>query len=340
MIGIKEIAKEANVCPATVSRVIRTPELVTEAKRKLVQEVIERTGYTPNALGVSLRKSKTYNLVAVIPDAISAFNYPVIRAIESIALENGYSLLLGDTQEMESRERSFAAMVRSRQADGILLFCSRLPFDVDPTRPLSEQLPPIVNACEPVPIDGLPKVNIDNVAAAEDATNYLLSLGHRRIGVIAGNMTAPSTIGRLKGYKRALEKAGLPFEEELLKIADYGLDKAEIATRELASLGTPPTAIFAFSDEMAMSCLATLHSMGFSIPRDFSVMGFDNISNSQYYTPALTTVAQPLADIGTACMELLLPQLNGEPMVECNRILPHKLVIRKSTAPVGIVSRY
>ena len=128
MIGIKEIAKEANVSPATVSRVLRNPELVAEAKRNTVLEVIKRTGYTPNSLGVSLRKSKTYNLVAVIPDVISAFNYPVIRAIESIALQHGYSLLLGDTQEQESRERSFAAMARSRQADGILLFCSRLPF--------------------------------------------------------------------------------------------------------------------------------------------------------------------------------------------------------------------
>lgn len=336
MIGIKEIAKEANVCPATVSRVLRTPELVAEAKRTLVLEVIKRTGYTPNALGVSLRKSKTYNLLAVIPDAISAFNYPVIRAIESIALENGYSVLLGDTQEMESRERSFAAMVRSRQADGILLFCSRLPFDVDPTIPLSEQLPPIVNACETAPVEGLPKVNIDNVAAAEDATNYLISLGHKRIGIVAGNMTSPSTMGRLAGHKRALEKAGLPFDPELLEVADYGLDKAEIATRKLAGLSTPPTAIFVFSDEMALSCLATLHDMGFHVPDDFSVMGFDNISYSQYYSPALTTVAQPLAEIGTACMELLLPQLNGEKMVECNRILPHKLVIRKSTAPVGV----
>ncbi len=334
MVGIKEIAKEAQVCPATVSRVLRTPELVAEAKRNLVLEVIKRTGYTPNALGVSLRKSKTYNLLAVIPDAISAFNYPVIRAIESVALNNGYSVLLGDTQEMESRERSFAAMVRSRQADGILLFCSRLPFDIDPAVPLAEQLPPMVNACETVPMDGLPKVNIDNVAAAEDATNYLLSLGHRRIGVVAGNMTSPSTMGRLQGYKRALAKAGLPFEPTLLEVADYSLDKAEVATRKLVSLTEPPTAIFAFSDEMAMSCLATLHNLGFSVPHDFSVMGFDNISYSQYFSPALTTVAQPLAEIGTACMELLLPQLNGEKMVECNRILPHKLVIRKSTAPV------
>ena len=335
MIGIKEIAKEANVSPATVSRVLRNPELVAEAKRITVLEVIKRRGYTPNSLGVSLRKSKTYNLVAVIPDVISAFNYPVIRAIESIALQHGYSLLLGDTQEQESRERSFAAMARSRQADGILLFCSRLPFDIDPAIPLADQLPPIVNACETVSVTGLPKVNIDNATAAEDAVNYLLSLGHRRIGIVAGNMTSPSTLDRLQGYRRALQKAGLPYEEALIEVGDYGLQKAEQATRKLVAQENRPTAIFAFSDEMAMSCLATLHNLGYKIPQDFSVMGFDNISYAQYCYPALTTIAQPMTEIGIACMELLLPQLNGEPMQECNKILPHKLIVRNSTGVVG-----
>lgn len=333
MIGIKDIAKEANVSPATVSRVLRNPELVAESKRNVVLEVIKRTGYTPNSLGVSLRKSKTYNLVAVIPDVISAFNYPVIRAIESIALENGYSLLLGDTQELESRERSFAAMVRSRQADGIFLFCSRLPFDIDPTIPLADQLPPMVNACETVPCQGIPKVNIDNTAAAEDATNYLISLGHKRIGIIAGNMTSPSTLCRLDGYRNALKHAGIPYDPELIEVGDYALAKAEQATRKLVAHANRPTAVFAFSDEMAMSCLATLHKMGYNIPEDFSVMGFDNISYAEYCYPALTTIAQPMTEIGVACMELLLPQLNGEKMVDCNKILPHTLMIRQSTGP-------
>ncbi|PUA26774.1 MAG: LacI family transcriptional regulator [Cellvibrio sp. 79] len=331
MIGIKEIAKEAKVSPATVSRVLRNPELVTEAKRNRVLEVVKRTGYTPNSLGVSLRMSKTYNLVAIIPDAISVFNYPVIRAIESIALENGYSLLLGDTQEKEARERSFANMVRSRQADGILLFCSRLPFDLDPDRNVAEQLPPLVNACELAEIDGIPSVNIDNAAAAEEGVDYLISLGHKRIGLIAGNMTTPSSLQRFDGYKRALAKAGIEFDEQLLQIGNYALADAAEATRKLANLTNRPTAIFAFSDEMAMSCMSTLHKMGFKIPQDFSVLGFDNIRYAEYCSPSLTTIAQPMTEIGIACMELLLPQLNGEPMQPIKKILPHQLIVREST---------
>lgn len=333
MIGIKEIAKEANVSPATVSRVLRNPELVTAAKRDRVLEVVKRTGYTPNSLGVSLRKSKTYKLVAIIPDAISVFNYPVIRAVESMAIENGYSLLLGDTQEKEALERSFANMVRSRQADGILLFCARLPFDIDPQLSLAEQLPPLVNACELVDIEGIPSVNIDNLAAAEDAVNYLLSLGHQRIGLIAGNMTVPSTQHRVEGYKRALLKAGISFDERLIQVGNYSLPGAAAATRTLANMQDRPTAIFACSDEMAMSCMATLHGLGFQIPQDFSVIGFDNIRYAEYCHPSLTTIAQPMTEIGIACMELLLPQLNGEPMAPATRILPHKLIVRGSTGP-------
>ncbi|WP_105103009.1 LacI family DNA-binding transcriptional regulator [Microbulbifer pacificus] len=333
MTGIIEIAKAANVSPSTVSRVIHNPELVSEEKRNQVLEVINRTGYTPSNLGAGLRKAKTNNLVAIIPDVTSAFNYPVIRAIESIALENGYSLLLGDTQELESRERSFAAMARSRQADGILLFCSNLPIDVDPDIPLADQLPPMVNACEPIDLPGLPKVNIDNVAAAEEAVNYLITLGHKRIAAITGHLKSPSTQDRLKGYRYALRGAGIQVDDSLIEAGNYGLKDAEQATRKLMAQPNRPTAIFNFSDEMAMSCLATLHDMGLRIPQDVSVMGFDDISYAEYCYPALTTVAQPMTEIGIECMELLLPQLNGKKMQACNKILPHRLMIRKSTGP-------
>lgn len=333
MIGIKEIAKEANVSPATVSRVLRNPALVAETTRQVVLAAVKKFGYTPNSLGVSLRKSKTYKLVAIVPDVISSFNYPVMRAIESIALNHGYNLLLGDTQEMESRERSFAAMARSREVDGILLFCSRLPFDIDSDRSLAEQLPPLVNACELIDIEGLDRVNIDNAAGAEDAVTYLLSLGHKRIAAIAGNMTSPSTLLRFEGYKRALRKAGIPYEPELVEIADYSQKKAEIATQKLAALPNRPTAIFNFSDEMGMSCMSTLLNLGYKIPQDFSVIGFDNIAHSEYCYPALTTIAQPMTEIGIACMELLLPQLNGEKMQGTQRILPHTLIVRQSTGP-------
>jgi LacI family repressor for deo operon, udp, cdd, tsx, nupC, and nupG len=148
-------------------------------------------------------------------------------------------------------------------------------------------------------------------------------------------MTSPSTKSRLEGYKRELAKAGIAFEEELVTVADYSQQKAEIATLTLANLPRRPTAIFTFSDEMGMSCISTLLNLGLKIPQDISVMGFDNVSYSQYCYPTLSTIAQPMTEIGVACMELLLPQLNGEKMQGVTRILPHKLIVRQSTGPVG-----
>ncbi|MCW8125919.1 substrate-binding domain-containing protein [Microbulbifer halophilus] len=142
----------------------------------------------------------------------------------------------------------------------------------------------------------------------------------------------PSTRDRLKGYRYALHRGGIPVDETLIEVGNHGLRDAERATRKLMEQPDRPTAIFNFSDEMAMSCLAALHSMGYRIPDDISVMGFDDIPYAEYCHPALTTVSQPMAEIGIECMELL-PQLKGKEMDACNRILPHRLMVRNSTGP-------
>jgi LacI family repressor for deo operon, udp, cdd, tsx, nupC, and nupG len=143
--GIKDIAARANVSPATVSRVFSSPHLVSKKTLQKVQKVIDEAGYRPNRMGSSLRTRRSGNIVAIIPDITKPVNAGIIRAIEQVAQSNGYSVLLGDTQGLEERERHYAQLVEQGQADGILLFGARLPFDVDESRPLSEQLPPIVN---------------------------------------------------------------------------------------------------------------------------------------------------------------------------------------------------
>ncbi|WP_416305331.1 LacI family DNA-binding transcriptional regulator [Neptunicella sp. SCSIO 80796] len=334
MLSIKEIAKLADVCPATVSRVLRHPHLVSQKKRDKVSAVIKQTGYVPNNLAVNLRNTKTFKLMAIIPEVIRAYNSVIIRSIEDIAIEHGYSLLLGDTQSLQSREKSFADMARSREVDGIILFCSRFPFEVDPAIPVADQLPPIVHACESTDMPGVPKVNIDNLAAAKEATDYLLSLGHKRIGVVAGHSLTPSTESRLAGYRSSLQEANIKQEPALISTGNYDLQMAAEATQYLMSLVPRPTAIFAFSDEMAIGCLSALHKLKVKVPEQVSVLGFDGISYAPFLHPALSTVAQPLKEIGKSCMELLLPQLNGEKMQDCNKILSHQLVIRESTGPV------
>lgn len=170
-VGIKDIAARAGVSIATVSHALRNPGRVAEGTRKKVLAAAEAVGYMPNNLAVSLRTARSGNIVAIIPDVADSYNSGIIKAIEKVAHRRGYSVLLGDTQGSPEREREFAAMTRSRQADGIILMSHRIPFDLDRKRLSTDELPPLVNGCEFTGSDAFPTVSVDDVQAAVDATD-------------------------------------------------------------------------------------------------------------------------------------------------------------------------
>lgn len=334
MVNIRDVAKAAGVSAATVSRVLNKPDEVKDKTKNKVLASVSELGYTPNNLASNLRRLKTNNILVVMPDVISYCNYGVVRGMERLAYANGYNILLGNTQHQSVIEKSYANMAKSKQIDGMILLCSTLPFELRPNLPVSAQLPPLVNAAEAVKIAGIPSVGIDNEQAAIDAVNYLISLGHRKIAAITGNLFSPSSIDRLMGYRVALESAGIPVNENWIESGSYSQQAAENACIKLMRLTDTPTAFFCFSDEMAISCMSALLRLGFSIPCDVSVMGFDNISQSNFCYPSLTTVSQPMEDIGNSCMELLLPQLSGKCMNGVQVKLKHSIVVRKSTGPL------
>lgn len=332
-LGIKDIAAKAKVSPATVSRVLSNPEQVSKKTLNKVKKIIDETGYRPNRLGASLRTRKTGNIVAIIPHITKPVNSGIIRTIENAAQSRGYSVLLGDTQGSLERERYYAQLVSMGQADGILLFSGNLPFDVDRSKPFYDQIPPLVNANECADKDNLVFVSVDNEKAAEDAVQHLLDLGHERIAALTGPHTNPSTIERLAGYKRTLEAAGIPYDENLIIEGDHELQSGEMAVAKLMILKQRPTAVFCFSDEMAIGFIHALQKQGYTIPDDISVIGFDDIRYAEYVTPALTTIHQPLEEIGAACIHALLDQLKGNPAVPTCQYLPHSLIVRQSTGP-------
>lgn len=333
-VGIKDIASLAKVSPATVSRVISSPELVSKKTLNKVKKIIDEMGYRPNRIGASLRTRKSGNIVAIIPDITNPVNAGIIRAIEQGAQSAGYAVLLGDTQGLEEREKHYADLVSSGQADGILLFCSRIPFKIDPTKPLIGQIPPMVNGNETMDCAEIVQVAVDNVQAARVAVSYLISQGHRRIGAITGPADVPSSNERLQGYLLALQDAGIDIDSSLQIAGSYTVDSGAICAESLLLLRNRPTAIFCFNDEMAIGVMRLLKRQGFLIPEDISVMGFDDIHYSEYVTPALTTVHQPLQEIGTTCINLLLEQLRGNYVKPGKQYLPFELKIRASTGPV------
>lgn len=333
-IGIKELAKIAGVSTASVSRALSNPDRVSTEMREKVQAAAKEMGYRPNKLGASLRTSKTGNIIVIIPDISDTFNSGVIRSLERTAAERGYSVLFGDTQGLRERELTYGDMVRSKQADGIIIFSHRLPFDDKDLQSNTFVLPPLVNSCEYVMTDhvkNVPWVSIDNVAAGREATEHLLSLGHTNIAVITGNVDAPSTNQRLQGYRQALAAAGLDYRDELIHQGEYTLEAGQRCAKDILAAKLRPTAIFCLCDESALGCLSTLKEHGFNLPDDMSVVGFDDIRFAKYFSPPLTTIAQPVEEIGRRCVEVLLDIIDGKEVGTPNVILPHELVVRESS---------
>lgn len=330
-VGIKDIASRAGVSIATVSHAFRNPGRVSDATRQKVLDAAKEVGYSPNRLAASLRTSRSGNIVVIIPDIADAHNAKIIRAIEKVAHSRGYSVLLGDTQGKQAREREFAAMTSSRQADGIILMSHRLPFDRDEHGEPVEKLPPLVSGCEFTGLESIPIVAIDDTQAAIDATNHLIEFGHKDIAVVTGDMDTPSSRDRLAGFRQAMSKAGLQVQEDLIAYSMYTLRGGEEGAASLLLKKNRPSAIFCFSDELALGCMYALRKNGFSIPEDISVMGFDGIQVAKYMSPSLTTVAQPTQEIGTSCATILLDMIEGKAPSSLKTTLPYQLIVRQST---------
>ncbi len=330
-VGIKDIAAKAGVSIATVSHAFRNPGRVSDATRKKVLAVAYEEGYSPDKLAASLRTARSGNIVAIIPDVADSHNAGIIKAIEKVAHARGYSVLLGDTQGSAQREREFAMMAKARQADGIILMSHRLPFNVAEDGELGDDLPPLVNGCENTGHPAIPRVGIDDYQAAVDATQHLLDYGHRKIAAITGDVASSSCRERLRGFHDAMAAAGLEIDDKLVIYGDYSSRCGEIATETLLLLKNRPTAIFCFSDEIALGSMYTLRQRGFNVPDDVSIMGFDNIPFAKYFAPPLTTIAQPSKQIGSICATLLLDLIDGKQPEKLHHVVPHRLLIREST---------
>jgi len=324
--NIKEVATAAKVSVATVSRTLAMPDVVLPETRQRVQEAIRRLGYTPNVQARNLRTARTNVIVALVPDISNPFFAEVIRGIEQVALQNRYSVLLGDTQYNRAREQVYADLVSARQADGLITLLPHIP-QVTTTGPL-----PIVNACEYVTDPAVTSVYVDNVAGARVAVEYLLTLGHKGIASIAGPMSSPIGVDRDRGYAAALTAAGIKRNRKLTVEGDFSAEAGIRCMEYLFAGGAPFTAVFCSNDEMAIGALRAIKSRGLRVPEDISVVGFDDIRFARYSDPPLTTIAQPMGDIGREAATLLIEILKDADVPPRKRILPTQLVVRGSAA--------
>jgi len=324
--NIREVAQAAKVSVATVSRTLQMPDVVAPATRSRVQAAIERFGYRPNAQARMLRTARTHVIVALVPDISNPFFAEVIRGIEQVAHQNGYSVLLGDTQNSRVREKAYAELLETKQADGLITLMPHIP-PVAMARPF-----PIVNACEYVKDKSITSVYVDNEAASHDAVNYLLTLGHRDIAFVTGPMGSPINVDRDRGYEQALQQAGIKRDRRLTAVGDFSVESGIRAVDGLLAKQQRFTAVFCSNDEMAIGAMSAVKSKGLKVPQDISVIGFDDIRFARYTDPPLTTVAQPKDELGREAMNMLIELMRGVDVPARKRILPTQLVVRGSTA--------
>lgn len=324
MTTIKTVADRAGVSTATVSRVLSSPDIVQPETRERVRAAIDALGYAPNHAAKSLRMLRSMKIIVTVPDVSNPFFSEVLRGAEEAAQVLGYAVLLGDTRGDAAREDEFAAMLQRKEADGLIFLGHRMPAAL--ARMVRERgsAAPIVNACDVDPAREIASVRIDNAAASAEAMSLLHSMGHRRIGVIAGP-DSPITAERLTGVRSV---AGV---ELTVDQADYTIEQAARAAGRMLAASDRPTAIFCFSDEMALGAMTAARLAGLRCPADLSIVGFDDIRYARHLDPPLTTIRQPMAQIGQEAVKLLMAILDGSAARAERVTLDHELVVRAST---------
>jgi len=328
---IYDVAREAGVSMATVSRVVNGNPNVKPATRKKVNEAIERLGYRPNAVARGLASKKTTTVGVIIPDISSIFFAELARGIEDIATMYKYNIILCNSDQNKDKEIHLINTLLEKQVDGIVFMGGQITeehaieFKRSPV--------PVVLAATLDPERAIPSVIIDYQQAVYDAIELLIRSGHQKIGMVSGSLEDPvNGYQKYIGYRNALENNGITFDEKLVVIGDYTYDSGIEAMDTFSSLDEKPTAIFAATDEMALGVIHGAQDKGFQVPEDFEVIGFDNTRLATMVRPTLTTVVQPMYDIGAVSMRLLTKYMNKEEVVEQIVTLPHRVELRNSTS--------
>ncbi len=327
-ITIEDVAREADVSYATVSRVINSKGYVSGETRERVMAAVTRTGYVVNRQARGLAGGRSQVVGLVVQGLDTSYIGEIVRGIDEELAAVSYDLMLYTTHKQKHRESAFVATLTSGLADGLLL--------VLPTDPASyldtflERGFPFVLIDHGGGIERGPSIGATNFQGAFDATNYLMELGHQRIGFVTGIMTMGCAVDRLAGYRKALELNGLPEDPALIVEGDFQQHIGYVRARELLALSEPPTAIFASNDDSAFGVMEAVRDAGFRIGDDISIVGFDDIPTATNVHPKLTTVRQPLEEMGRRATKMLL-ELIEDPEQTVERIdLPTELVIRDS----------
>lgn len=325
-VTIEMVAQLAGVSPSTISRILNGTAVVSDVKQQAVKDAIAKLGYVPNPVARGLAGGRTYSIGVITQTIDSPFYGTSLRGIEEELDPAGYNPLFVSAHWDAAAEARCIDVLRSRRVDGIIVLTGRLTDQA--LKACAKHLPVVVTG-RTLKGPGLFSMDFDNFVGGQMATEHLIELGHRRIALITGDPEHPDSIERMRGYRAALDKAGIAYDPALVIEGDYNEGSGLRAAEQMLDSGLAFTAIFAANDQMASGAVLGLHRKGVRVPQDVSIVGFDDLATSPYAVPPLSTIHQSSYEQGRLAAQAMLQLLAGtRPTVT---FPPPRLIARESS---------
>ena len=334
MATIKDVAKRAGVSTTTVSHVINKTRFVAEETRNAVWQAIQELHYSPSAVARSLKVNHTKTLGLLATSSEAPYFAEIIEAVEHHCFERGYTLILGNAHNDLQKQRAYLSMMAQKRVDGLLVMCSEYPDDLLKMLEENRNIPMVVMDWGESRADFTDTVLDNAFQGGYLAGRYLIERGHRDIGAIPGQLERNTGGGRHAGFLKALQEAGIAVRSEWIVQGDFEPESGYQAMQQILQQKQRPTAIFCGGDIMAMGAICAADEMGLRVPQDISVIGYDNVRNARYFTPALTTVHQPKAQLGEKALEMLLDRITSK-REESKTIEVHPTLIERRSVGDG-----
>ncbi|HJV60107.1 MAG TPA: substrate-binding domain-containing protein [Albitalea sp.] len=326
IVTLAMVAEEAGVSPSTVSRILTGNARVSDDKRKAVEDAIAKLHYEPNVLARGLAQGRTLSVGVLTQDIVSPFYGEAMRGIEDELMGTGIVPLFVSGHWNLHDEVERMAHLLSRRVDGVIVLTGRLADEQ--LREYARRLPIVVTG-RSLKGHNIASLRVDDFKGAHRATQHLIELGHRRIAHIAGPQDHADSVERLKGYRKALEEAGIAFDPKLVAYADFHEPSGVLAINQLMEARLSFSAVFASNDQTAYGARLALYQRNIRVPEDISLIGFDDLPVSRYVIPPLSTIHQPVYELGQAAARVLLGLIDG---ARSRVTLPEpQLVVREST---------
>tara|TARA_R110001583_G_scaffold52393_2_gene162796 strand:- start:4762 stop:5784 length:1023 start_codon:yes stop_codon:yes gene_type:complete len=323
---VYDVAKLAGVSPSTVSRFLNRTTFVANSKCDRIEIAIKTTGYKPKFQMQQTDNRRSMTIGAIVQNPDSPYTSTIVKDMERTLISKGYSLIIATGHWQNKLETHALEYLIKSNVDGIIIITGNLnkKLIINTSKTI-----PIVTVGYDVESENICSLNLDNIMGGYIATLHLLQKGHKNIAHIKGLSTQPDAEARYKGYKKALDEFGIKLNTKLVKLGDFSMDLGYQCTIELIESNVYFSAIFTANDLTAYGAIKALHDRGYRVPEDVSIIGFDDLTTSKYFTPALTTLRQPIEEIGTVCaLSILNSVVKGDYEA---RMPPMDLIVRQST---------